>query len=98
MLVVIGKTILEKQQTRSSDGDINKFLDDTNIELPIKSIEDLNSFETSLNKKEFKIMFIKKLSLIGAVHSKMLAIRIIDAVLSKYVLNNVCWKGNVHQF
>lgn len=91
---MMGKEILKKQAT-SSDGELKQlFIDDADaVELPIKSIEDLTAFEKSLNNKEFKISYIKKLSLIGSVHSKMLAIRVIDSLLSKKVLKNVCWKG-----
>lgn len=66
---------------------------DDDIKIPVDSIDELKNLEALLATKANKIKLTKKLSLIGGNHSKMLAIRLIDSLLSKQILNKVCWKG-----
>lgn len=67
--------------------------EENGIKIPVCSIEELKNLEAILATKANKMKLIKKLLLIGGNHSKMLRIRIIDSLLTKDLLNKVCWKG-----
>lgn len=86
---ILLEAILKKMELTKID--MNEL--DEQIELPVKTLDELTGLNKLLDNMDKKNRIVKQLSYLGGNSSRILTIRIINNIMTTELLKGISWKG-----